>query len=197
MPTVISHAVVGAGLFLAVGHGRPGARAGAWTAAAVAMLPDLDALFMRWIPYEAAWGHRGMTHSLSFAVVAGLAAAFALRRSVAIPGGTWGLAVLLAAVAATHGLLDALTDGGGGVALLAPFSDARFRLPWRPIPVAPLVYVPYLWWVLLVEAWMLWPSALALATVRRSLRPPVRAASLAALAASAVPWLFPMGLRPA
>ena len=36
----------------------------------------------------------------------------------------------------SHGLLDALTSGGLGVALLWPISDARFFAPWRPIPVA-------------------------------------------------------------
>lgn len=39
---------------------------------------------------------------------------------------------------ATHSLLDALTDGGLGVALLWPFSNERFFAPWRPIPVAPI-----------------------------------------------------------
>ena len=36
------------------------------------------------------------------------------------------------------GLLDTLTDGGLGIALLWPFSDARYFAPWRPIPVAPI-----------------------------------------------------------
>jgi inner membrane protein len=44
----------------------------------------------------------------------------------------------LGLVVATHGLLDTLTDGGLGVALLWPFSDARYFAPWRPIPVAPI-----------------------------------------------------------
>ena len=36
------------------------------------------------------------------------------------------------------GLLDAMTDGGRGVALLWPFTTARYFLPFRPIPVAPI-----------------------------------------------------------
>ena len=39
---------------------------------------------------------------------------------------------------ASHGLLDALTNGGQGIALLAPFDERRFFLPFRPIEVAPL-----------------------------------------------------------
>ena len=39
---------------------------------------------------------------------------------------------------ASHGLLDALTDGGLGVAFFAPFSDERYFFPWRPIAVSPI-----------------------------------------------------------
>ena len=39
---------------------------------------------------------------------------------------------------ASHGVLDALTDGGPGVAFLAPFDDTRYFFPWRPIRVSPL-----------------------------------------------------------
>jgi len=42
------------------------------------------------------------------------------------------------ALVASHPLLDALTDGGLGVALLWPFSAERFFFPWRPIPVSPI-----------------------------------------------------------
>lgn len=31
-----------------------------------------------------------------------------------------------------------LTDGGLGIALLWPFSNARYFAPWTPIPVAPI-----------------------------------------------------------
>jgi outer membrane protein assembly factor BamE (lipoprotein component of BamABCDE complex) len=41
-------------------------------------------------------------------------------------------------VLASHGLLDTMTDGGLGAALLWPFSLTRDFAPWRPIPVAPI-----------------------------------------------------------
>ena len=31
-----------------------------------------------------------------------------------------------------------MTNGGLGVAFFAPFSDARYFLPWRPIVVSPI-----------------------------------------------------------
>jgi inner membrane protein len=48
------------------------------------------------------------------------------------------VAGLLALATASHGLLDALTDGGLGVGFWLPFHNARSFLPWRPIPVSPL-----------------------------------------------------------
>ena len=44
----------------------------------------------------------------------------------------------LALAMASHGLFDAFTNGGLGVALLAPFSNERFFFPWQPIEVSPL-----------------------------------------------------------
>ncbi|MET0592934.1 MAG: metal-dependent hydrolase [Polyangiaceae bacterium] len=41
-------------------------------------------------------------------------------------------------VVASHGLLDALTNGGLGVAFFAPFSNERVFFPWRPIAVSPI-----------------------------------------------------------
>jgi inner membrane protein len=44
----------------------------------------------------------------------------------------------LFACTASHPLLDALTNGGLGVALFWPWSDARLFAPWRPIAVSPI-----------------------------------------------------------
>ena len=41
-------------------------------------------------------------------------------------------------VTLSHPLLDSLTNGGLGVALLSPFSNRRFFAPWRPIEVSPI-----------------------------------------------------------
>ena len=45
---------------------------------------------------------------------------------------------VVAGAVVSHILLDAATSGGLGVAVLWPFSEARFFLPWRPIRVSPL-----------------------------------------------------------
>lgn len=101
---------------------------------ALSLLPDADVVaFWLRIPYGAPFGHRGASHSLVAAlVVAGVIAAFTPRARRASTG------LLAFAVVASHGLLDALTDGGRGVALLWPFSTERFFAPFRPLPVAPI-----------------------------------------------------------
>ena len=39
---------------------------------------------------------------------------------------------------ASHGVLDAMTNGGLGVAFISPFDNRRYFLPWRPIVVSPI-----------------------------------------------------------
>ena len=52
-----------------------------------------------------------------------------------------GLALLVAATMASHGLLDMLTDGGHGVALAWPLSDERWFAPIRPIAVSQITNI--------------------------------------------------------
>jgi len=39
---------------------------------------------------------------------------------------------------ASHGMLDAVTSGGGGIAFFAPVVNDRYFFPWRPILVSPM-----------------------------------------------------------
>src|SRR5260370_12093404 len=105
----------------------------------LAVAPDLDTFVMRAfdIPYSSFFSHRGFFHSPFFlalisAVLAAVVAGRHSRRAVMLLGVMW------AGCAITHPLLDALTDGGSGVMLLFPFSEARLFFPWRPIHVSPL-----------------------------------------------------------
>jgi inner membrane protein len=103
---------------------------------ALALAPDLDVFAFRLgIPYEAPFGHRGATHSFAFAALMGQLASAVARLGRLPPRRT---ALLVAVVVASHPLLDCLTDGGLGCALLWPFSEARFFAPWQPLPVAPI-----------------------------------------------------------
>lgn len=95
------------------------------------LLPDLDVYAFRLgIPYGAPFGHRGATHSVTFAVLAAIAAWLVTRN--------WRSTLALFAVVVSHPILDALSDGGLGVALWWPFSTERHFAPWTPIPVSPV-----------------------------------------------------------
>jgi inner membrane protein len=114
-----------------------------FTLSAISLLPDADVIsFALGIPYGAPFGHRGASHSLVAALLLGLAGGLvgawqAIRPEESRRRG-WKVGAFVAFVALTHGPLDALTDGGRGVALLWPFTTERFFFPWRPIPVAPI-----------------------------------------------------------
>jgi inner membrane protein len=133
MPTIIAHAIVPLAAAVALGPKhiiRPVAILGA----VIAMLPDADVVgFKLGIAYADSWGHRGATHSFVFAaIMAGLATVLlrAQRR--------WTIFAFLFAAMVSHGLLDTLTNGGLGAALLWPFSDARIFADFRPIEVSPI-----------------------------------------------------------
>lgn len=141
MPSLITHAIVAAGATrLAFGAGAPRSLYGA--AVALSCLPDADVVgFRLGVPYAAPWGHRGASHALVMAALVSLPVAAALRWWFRRTAGAPRVAALWAflfVAAASHGLLDALTNGGHGIALLWPFSDARFFAPWRPIAVSPI-----------------------------------------------------------
>lgn len=107
--------------------------------AALSLLPDLDAVsFVLGIPYGAPWGHRGATHSPVFALVVALAFA-GIFAATGFRGRRLFWVFLCAfLVTASHGVLDALTDGGRGVEFGWPVDARRFFFPWRPLPVAPI-----------------------------------------------------------
>jgi len=139
MPTVFTHAAVGFVTARIVTEAAVLNKSVLLTSMALAALPDADALFIGVIPYDHPFGHRGFTHSLVFAVIIGAAVAMLFSKTEwAGSHPFWKLAGFFAIVTASHGFFDAMTDGGLGVAFFAPFNNARFFLPWRPIPVAPL-----------------------------------------------------------
>ena len=140
-----------------------GWRTAAWCAAlcVVALAPDADIVgFALRVPYAAEFGHRGATHAVLLPLLVG----FALAR--------WsGTALVVAAVYASHGVLDTFTDGGLGAALLWPFSPDRFFAPWRPIPVAPIgaaLFSPPGLRLMAMESLMFLPLVALAAAIRRS-----------------------------
>jgi inner membrane protein len=171
MPTIISHTA----LPLAVGVGlgpktipRPLLVAGV----VASILPDLDVAAFRFgIPYTDQFGHRGFSHSLFCAAILALLGVWVLRR-YRIPAGI--AFTFLFVAAASHGLLDTITTGGLGIALLWPYSTQRFFAPIQVIKVSPFGVTPlFSKWgvaVLLSELRWIWFPAGAIAISLASLR---------------------------
>jgi len=135
MPTILSHTAVP--LTLGIGLGNrliPGRLLLAGIAASI--LPDLDVLAFRLhVAYSHILGHRGLSHSILFALALACLAwllAPQLRSSRPVAFAFIGLATV------SHPLLDMLTNGGQGVALWWPWSAERVFAPWRVIEVSPL-----------------------------------------------------------
>ena len=132
MPTVLTHPAVPVALCLGIGSRVIPYRL-LLAGIAVSMLPDLDVLAFRFgIPYASDIGHRGFSHSLAFAAMAALLGAYVLRN------GSSKAFWFLFAVSASHGVLDAFTNGGLGIAFLWPFSAERYFAPIQGIEVSPL-----------------------------------------------------------
>lgn len=165
MASLVSHAV--AALGIGACFYKRGVPKRVWaTGVLCSVIPDVDVIgFHYGIPYGAFWGHRGFTHSLLFAAIVASAAMLLTFRS-AVPhirrGALWSYLFL---ATASHGVLDAMTDGGLGVAFFSPFDNRRYFLPWRPIRVSPIgfarFFTPHGFDVLRSEILWIWiPSAL-------------------------------------
>lgn len=139
MASVFSHAV--AALGIGACFYRPRTPKRIWVIGTLcSVVPDLDVIGFRFgVRYGDFWGHRGFTHSILFAALLATVCLLAASRGGGAPGlsrfALWSYFFL---VTASHGLLDAMTDGGLGVAFLAPFNNRRYFLPWRPINVSPI-----------------------------------------------------------
>ncbi len=141
-----------------------------WTIAVVSsILPDLDVVgFGFGIRYGDLLGHRGFTHSLLFALIWSL---LIVRFASAKAERPWKLRLFFFLVTASHGFLDAMTDGGLGVAFFSPFDTTRYFFPWRPVHVSPIGLVPFLSTrgleVLLSEVVWIWgPAFLCIVAVQ-------------------------------
>jgi inner membrane protein len=137
MASAFSHAFVALALGKAIPH-RAMKRPLLLTGAICSIVPDLDVIgFAFSIQYGDLWGHRGMTHSLFFAgLLSAVLMALGYRQESSATKAGIGLYLFLCT--ASHGVLDALTDGGLGIAFFSPFDLTRYFFPFRPVAVSPI-----------------------------------------------------------
>jgi len=135
MSTIFTHTAIPLVIGLGIGRKTVSPRLIA-VGCLLTILPDIDVVgFFNGVSYYSPYGHRGFTHSIVFALTCGLLAATMHHWMNAKP-----LVVFLFVSCATisHGVLDALTYGGLGIAFFWPFSEARYFFPWRPLEASPI-----------------------------------------------------------
>ena len=105
-----------------------------------AIFHDVDVLSFHYgIPYGSFWGHRGFIHSILFALLFSLIITSLFFRSEKTFSKTWFTLLTFFFIATvSHGVLDALTNGGLGVAFFSPFDNTRYFFPWHPVQVSPV-----------------------------------------------------------
>ena len=106
----------------------------------VAVFPDIDVLaFGLGIAYSDPFGHRGFTHSIAFAAAMGPLCACLFLRYVKPSRRDWFvLAALFFLASLSHGVLDAFTDAGHGIAFFWPLDNTRYFFPSRPLETSPI-----------------------------------------------------------
>ena len=136
MATIFSHPAVALGLFPWFRDVR-NHKTILFAGAALTIVPDLDVLGMyAGVPFDHMLGHRGLSHSLMFAAfIAAIMTAIFSHRIKVNALAVW---IYLFACTASHGVLDAFTNGGPGIAFFAPFSNQRTFFSFRPIEVSTL-----------------------------------------------------------
>lgn len=169
MASVFTHAFFALALGGIYGA-KPRRPARFWALSALcAVGPDADVIaFAFGVAYGDVLGHRGLTHSLLFALLVACAVVLVFFRGSEFRKGA--LIVYFFLVTASHGVLDALTNGGLGVAFFAPFDGTRYFFPWRPLVVSPIGVGSFFseWGLAVILSEFLWvwlPTLLAVAAV--------------------------------
>ena len=124
------------------------------------IIPDADVIgFSFGIPYDHLFGHRGFFHSPFFGLLMGIFLVGVFFRGVGIFSRQWFFYfIFFFLLSASHGILDAFTSGGLGIALLSPFDSKRYFFPWTPIVVSPIGIKGFFskWGLVVIKSELLW-----------------------------------------
>jgi len=164
MTTVVTHALVGIAISRSITADASNQNRRPHDidimAAIFAMLPDIDVLSFRLgISYGDPLGHRGLSHSITFAVLCSIAGIISVHSGNGIS--RWKRMIVLFLAVLSHPILDMLSNGGLGCAFFAPISWDRYFLPnlLRIIPVSPIGLSKSVIGVMAWEMALVWPLA--------------------------------------
>jgi len=159
VPSVISHAAVAVAAGLAFAPRDVPDHF--WsTSIACSIIADADVIgFSFGIPYHHFFVHRGFFHSPFFGLLMSVFLVGVLFREVGIFSRQWFFyLIFFFLLSASHGILDAFTSGGLGIALLSPFDSTRYFFPWTPIMVSPIGIKGFFskWGLVVIKSELLW-----------------------------------------
>ncbi len=139
MPSLISHAIAGIAIGVALSVRHPN-EAIICSSVIASVFPDIDGIaFVLGIPYNNFFGHRGFFHSIFFAFILSFLILHIGFHYIELFTKTWLFHyTIFFLLTLSHSILDAMTEGGMGVAFFSPFSQKRYLLPWRPMIACPL-----------------------------------------------------------
>jgi inner membrane protein len=159
LPSVITHSVVA----LAAGKTfLPGAASRRfWFLSIIcSVIPDADVIgFSFGITYSHIIGHRGFFHSPFFGLLLSVFIVCVFFRNEKRFSKPWWFYIFyFFLLSASHGILDAFTNGGLGIALLFPFDNTRYFFPWSPIMVSPIGVKAFIseWGLMVIRSELLW-----------------------------------------
>ena len=138
MPTTITHSFVGISSAHLFSNHAPCVRLLTLSLIA-ANLPDIDILTL-YLGYADSHvlGHRGICHSISFALCLGPCLTVAYNPSWKIRDTHWlWYSIYFFLLICSHGMLDSLNTSG--VAFLAPFSNTRYFFSIHPVVESPRI----------------------------------------------------------
>jgi inner membrane protein len=140
MATLFAHAFFGAGTAYAISQPHKPCRKFLCVSAVCQCLPDLDVLsYLFHIAPPHPLGHRGLTHSGVFALVAAFLVTLICYRQLKLFSlRWWSLYGWFFLMTLAHGILDAMVDDTLGAAFLWPLTPRHYHLPWRPFLDYPL-----------------------------------------------------------
>lgn len=172
MPTIFTHPAVPLALGLSLGSKLIPKRL-LLAGIIASILPDLDVIaFKLHIAYSHDFGHRGVSHSLLFALLIAIAGSLCWKY---FDAGYKRIFAFLFVSTASHGVLDAFTTGGLGIAFFWPFSSERHFFTHQVIKVSPIGTDHLLTerFLIVLQSELLWvwlPAVLLFVMLRVSMR---------------------------
>ncbi len=159
MPSLVSHAVVGLAVGIAISTKHPD-HSFVWLSVIASCFPDIDGLsFALGIPYKSLFGHRGFFHSILFAILLSSTIVYLYFPEARLFSVSWFFyESIFFLITMSHGILDAMTAGGMGVAFFSPFSQKRYLFPWKPLVACPLTLKDFFseWGKIVAKSEFMW-----------------------------------------